>query len=199
MKLLDYDDETGAFRAQGTRTEARLIDAGSGWSATELDACVRAYRELWLAQQAGDRVNKSALRRKVVQKALPGRTEGAYEFRMRNISALVEELGLSRVQGYLPLKNVGAPKADLIESINRAWKRKDKLEGPTADPTELATRVISASQKLNQHDASVPPGSQAPPRVTAGSRLFLRDPNVIAWTLRAAKGFCEACGNPAPF
>lgn len=198
MTLLDYDPATGAFRAEGTRTVTEGPDAGSDWSEGELAACVRAYRELWLAQQAGTKMNKSALRRRVVQASLWARGEAAYEFRMQNISAVMEELGLPIVQGYLPRKNVGAPKATLIDLINRGWKRDDALETPTADPEKLETRVLSAWQKLGNGEPP-PPGSKTVAKVAASLSQFVRDPNVIAWTLKAANGVCEACGQPAPF
>lgn len=198
MTLLDYDPKTGAFRAEGTRTAPGGPDAGSGWTNAELAACVRAYRELWLAQQSGMKMNKSALRRRVVETDLSARGAGAYEFRMQNISAVMEELGLPIVQGYLPRKNVGAPKATLIDLINREWMRDDALEAPTADSEKLETRVLSAWRKLGNGEPP-PPGSKTVTKVAASSSQFVRDPNVIAWTLKAANGVCEACGQPAPF
>lgn len=198
MTLLDYDPATGAFSAEGTRTVTVGSGSGSDWSEDELSACVRAYRELWLAQQAGTKMNKSALRRRVVPDSLSARGEGAYEFRMQNISAVMEELGITIVQGYLPRKNVGAPKAKLIELINRQWGRDEVLEAPTADPEQLETRVLSAWQKAEPGEAP-PPGSMTVSKVTGASSQFVRDPNVIAWTLKAAGGTCEACGQPAPF
>jgi hypothetical protein len=176
MTLLDYDPETGAFRAEGTRTAPGGPDAGSGWTDAELAACVRAYRELWLGQQSGTKMNKSALRRKVVEADLSARGAGAYEFRMQNISAVMEELGLPIVQGYLPRKNVGAPKATLIDLINREWQRDDALEAPTADPEKLETRVLSAWQKLGKGEPP-PPGSKTVTKVAASSSQFIRDPN----------------------
>ncbi|WP_301750092.1 HNH endonuclease signature motif containing protein [uncultured Erythrobacter sp.] len=198
MTLLEYDPQTGAFRAEGTRTGLGGPDADRGWTEAELSACVRAYRELWLAQQAGIKMNKSALRRKVVEVHLSARGAGAYEFRMQNISAVMEELGLPIVQGYLPRKNVGAPKATIIELINREWDREGALEAPTADPEKLETRVLSALQRLSNAEPP-PPGSKSVTKVAGSSSQFVRDPNVIAWTLKAANGVCEACDQLAPF
>jgi len=198
MTLLEFDPQTGAFRAEGMRTGPGNQEAGTGWAEAELLACVRAYRELWLAEQSGLKANKSALRRKVVEADLSARGEGAYEFRMQNISAVMEELGIPIVQGYLPRKNVGAPKATLIELINREWKRDDTPEAPTSDPEKLETRVLSAWQKLGDAEPP-PPGSKIVPKVAGASSQFVRDPNVIAWTLKAAGGVCEAFDQPAPF
>lgn len=199
MTLLAFEPATGAFRAEGTRSSAGSAEAGSGWSSAELEACVRAYRQLWVAQQAGTSMNKSALRREVVAQALPKRGEGAYERRMQNISAVMDELGLPFVQGYLPLRNVGAAKGEIIKLINKHWERSGELEAPTADAEELETRVASASQRMAGIKASPPPGNKAVVRAASTSSQFLRDPNVIAWVRNEAAGRCEACGEPAPF
>lgn len=199
MTLLAFEPATGAFRAEGTRDPVGTAQAGSGWTAAELDACVGAYHQLWVAQQAGSNMNKSALRRQVVQQAMPNRGEGAYERRMQNISAVVDELGLPFVQGYLPLKNVGAVKDQIIQLINKHWERSDELEVPTADSDELETRTASAAQRFVHNDLPPPPGSKVVARVLASSKQFVRDPNVIAWVRKVAAGQCEACGNPAPF
>lgn len=199
MTLLAFDPATGAFRAEGARTSAGTAEAGSGWSTAELDACVHAYRQLWVAQEAGRVMNKSALRREVVQRAMPNRGEGAYERRMQNISAVMDELGLPFVQGYLPLKNMGAIKSRIIELINNHWERSSALEAPTADNEELETRVASAVQRFARVNLAPPSGNRTVARVTASSNQFVRDPNVIAWVRNEAAGSCEACGAPSPF
>mgnify|MGYP001449089589 CR=1 FL=1 len=192
MTLLAFDPETGEFRAEGTRSSVGSAQAGSGWSSAELEACVRAYRQLWVAQQAGTNMNKSALRREVVQQALSNRGEGAYERRMQNISAVMDELGLPFVQGYLPLRNVGAAKSEIIKLINKHWERSSELEAPTADADELETRVAPASQRMAGDKLSPPLGNKTVARMASTSNQFLRDPNVIAWIRNEAAGSCEA-------
>ncbi|HEY9090642.1 HNH endonuclease [Parasphingorhabdus sp.] len=199
MTLLDFNPETGEFLAEGVRTKPIASSKGEGWTDQELAACVAAYRELWLAQEAGTKVNKSALRRAVVKAALQARGESAYEFRMQNISAVIDELGLGYVQGYLPLRNVGAAKDRIIELINEHWDRTAEPEAPTSDPDELATRVESATQKFEKGKLPQPSGSKAPARTTSSSNQFVRDPNVIAWVCDEADGHCDACEEVAPF
>lgn len=196
MELLEYNPTTGEFRAEGTRAPD-AGEAGTVWSDRELDACVAAYRRLWMAQEQGSTLNKSALRREVVARVMPGRGEGAYERRMQNISAVIQDLGLPLVKGYLPLKNVGAAKPRIIELINRYWDR-SQWEKPTVDEDALQTRVESARQKLLRAD-DPPPGSRTVPRVSGSTNQFVRDPNVVAWVLLQASGVCEACAAPAPF
>ncbi|WP_146037372.1 HNH endonuclease [Novosphingobium guangzhouense] len=197
MNLLEFDPVTGAFRAEGARAAISRKEPHAGWSLTELDACVRAYRQLWLAWQEGASVNKSLLRRNVLRESLPKRGEAAYERRMQNISAVIEELGLPFVGGYPPLKNVGRVKDSIITLINLHWARAQVWEKPTANEVDLKTRIASAAQRIAK--LSPPSGNKLVSRVTVSSQTFVRDPNVIAWVNESAAGLCEACGDAAPF
>ncbi len=58
--------------------------------------------------------NKSEHRRALVSKI--GRSEGSIEFKHRNISAILELLGLEYLSGYLPAKNYQRLLSDVIES-----------------------------------------------------------------------------------
>lgn len=185
--------------AQERRSRAKLA---TPWAEAELRACVAAYRRLLDAQEHGEPANKSELRRKTMRKSLPDRSEGSFEFRMQNISAVLEELGLSTVTGYLPRRNVGAHKRTLVRFITEIWDRQGVLEERTEDQEALHTRVQAARGKLKRGEGDPPlrpPGSQVPPRVEVASIRFLRDPNVIAWVLEIAGGTCEVCKAPAPF
>lgn len=76
-------------------------------------------------------------------------------------------------------------------------------EMPTGDPDELQNRVERATALIRaaaKHGTVPPPAGQAAPLRTNGtSARFVRDPNVIAWVLNEAAGYCEVCGNAAPF
>jgi 5-methylcytosine-specific restriction protein A len=133
-------------------------------------------------------LNKSALRRDVVHKELSARSEGAYEFRMQNISAVLQELGLDRVKGYLPAKNVGNVKDVIIDLINELWGRQQQLEQPTDDEVALETRILSARLKFSGSRLEPPPGNKNVHRSKVQTNRFVRDPNVIAWVTELAKG-----------
>lgn len=169
------------------------------WTDEELRACIGAYRTLWLAEQRGESLSKSTVRRHTLDVALQGRAKGAYEFRMQNISAVLDDLGLPFVRGYLPRKNVGTLKSRLIAIINDVWARQTTLEEPTAIEEELETRVTAALRKIQAGAKAPPPGSMQVQRVAGSVARFVRDPNVIAWVLNRSDGRCEACGAPAPF
>ena len=198
MTLEAFDPESGAFRAKGTRAVAAPTKSGDRWSMTELDACVKAYHSLWLAQQDGTPISKSAIREKVLARELHIRNKSAYERRMQNISSVTQELGLGFVIGYPPLQNIGSAKALLLEMVNRHWHRTNVPEQPTGDMEAFATRVQSANLKI-QKATPPPPGQKVVARVTATSKQFIRDPNVVAWVCTQADGVCETCGMDATF
>lgn len=66
--------------------------------------------------------------------------------------------------------------------------------GATCD-FEVLNRRASAVEGRPTGDI----GADRPERVVTASRLFVRDPRVVAEVLRFAGGHCELCGNPAPF
>ncbi|MGY4253400.1 hypothetical protein ACVI1L_000468 [Bradyrhizobium sp. USDA 4516] len=185
---------------QGVAFE-RLKSASHGlpWSNEELKVCVLAYWKLITAEARGERVSKTELRNEALKQGLASRSESAYEFRMQNISAVLDELGLKRATGYAPMRNVGGVKATLIELINEQWVRSNDLETPTENEEALATRIISARQKLIGAKHEMPPGSRSVKRSASTIERFVRDPNVIAWVLNRAAGKCEVCEARAPF
>ena len=166
------------------------------WTEAELRVCVLAYRELLADQAIMRRSNKADLRKRSLDE-LPLRDKGASEFRMQNISAVLDELGMEIVDGYLPRRNIGRAKAILIDLINDLWERKDLFEAATDDPTSLGTRVASAARKVGK--LLVPRGTRTPARREASTMRFIRDPNVIAWVLAESAGRCEVCNEDAPF
>jgi len=171
------------------------------WTDAELFACVVAYRDLQMEEQGGVRRNKTEKRNAVLRDALSSRSAAAYEFRMANISAVLQELGLPTLDGYLPRGNVGAKVvAKIIPMINLVWQRQNSPELPTADREDLETRVLSARQKIKGNTATPPPTNLlSGTRIQSTTARFIRDPNVIAWVLVMAAGVCEACDEPAPF
>jgi 5-methylcytosine-specific restriction protein A len=180
--------------------EAVAKDSPNGWTDGELRCCVTTYHQLLLAQSNNVRLSKAALRRKALAEGLPSRSAAAYEFRMQNISAVLEEMGLETVKGYLPRRHVGSVKARLVALINTAWNRDDLLEEATSDEMSLKTRVMSARLKYRKGALDgPPPGRHGVAKLDFLAGRFLRDPNIVGWVLEAARGICEVCSEPAPF
>ncbi|MFD4838476.1 HNH endonuclease [Achromobacter sp. NPDC058515] len=92
---------------------------GKFWGNEELLASVEAYR--WMAKQQEDGIGFT--KKQVYQElaARFGRTAKAFEYRMQNISAVLDELNLPWIPGLKPAKNVGTDmKAKLIEYVQDA-------------------------------------------------------------------------------
>lgn len=164
------------------------------WSDEELRGSVDAYLDIAERIHRGDRVNKAEAHRALARTF--GRTAESFEFRMQNISAVLEELGLPWIRGYAPARNVG----DRVkERIRRFLNRPHALAAglaPTADAEQLRSRARAAGA----FERSAPPAGQASPttRETQTSS-YVRDPQVVAWVLAQADGRCELCGSDAPF
>lgn len=73
--------------------------AGRDWSNTELDLIVADYFAMLKEEQAGETVRKTEHRRALKEHL--HRTDGSIEFKHQNISAVLTELGLPRIRGYL--------------------------------------------------------------------------------------------------
>src|SRR4051794_39350868 len=85
------------------------------WTDDELRAAVEAYARMFDADCAGVSYSKSEVRQELLAGALPSRTKGSFEYRMANISAVLNEAGAAWLPGYRPARNVGANvKARLI-------------------------------------------------------------------------------------
>lgn len=168
-----------------------LPDGGTGndaWSDAELRASVAAYLEMKGKHAAGVPFVK-----KHYYDALSsqfGRTTKAFEYRMQNISHVLELIGRPWIPGLVPARNVGSSTAAKIEVFIA------ELEGKQVAPVAAFTvKVREASKKLTEK----PKGERKPKASVTTITTYARDPAVKAWVLREAKGVCECCEQPAPF
>lgn len=86
--------------------------AGTDWSNSELDLIVADYFAMLKEEQAGQIVHKTEHRRALMK--LVQRPNGSIEFKYQNISAVLTELGLPRIRGYVPARNFQGAIADAI-------------------------------------------------------------------------------------
>jgi len=87
--------------ARRRRRPDELVDEskrGTDWTADELDAIVADYFAMLANEQLGHRYNKARHNATLVQRI--GRTRAAIEFKHRNISAVLRELGMPEIEGY---------------------------------------------------------------------------------------------------
>lgn len=159
-----------------------------GWSNEELKASVEAYTDMLQKHRTGATVIKKEYYESLSNKF--GRTPGAFEYRMQNISYVYSLLGREWLPGLKPAKNVGANIAAQLEKI--ISEVEGKLLAPQA---KFETKV----KELQAKYLPKPIGTKAPTTSISSVSQFSRDPAVKAWVLNSAHGMCECCDNPAPF
>ncbi|MEO8217724.1 MAG: hypothetical protein ABI718_11640 [Acidobacteriota bacterium] len=82
------------------------------WSLEEVEATVADYFSMLEAQWKGEQYSKSGHRR-MLQSILKNRSEGAIEFKHRNISAVLRDVWFPWVDG--------TNRREIIRSCSRRW------------------------------------------------------------------------------
>lgn len=176
----------GPLDGNGSVTPDEL-SAGS-WSEPELRASVAAYLDMARRFRDARPVVKRQVYRDLA--AQIGRSEKSCEYRMRNISYVLELMGRDWIPGLPPATNVGVRVAGQIEAII------GELEGRQELPRAAeAVTIAEIRETLEER----PDGNKAPGTTTSTTTSFVRDLKVKAWVLKRAKDNCEACDQPAPF
>jgi hypothetical protein len=83
------------------------------WTGEELDLIVADYFSMLNDEVIGIPFNKAAHNRLLRSKI--DRSEASIEFKHRNISAVLEKLGLQKIRGYWPAQNFQTAIIDAIE------------------------------------------------------------------------------------
>lgn len=87
------------------------------WTDTELEASVNAYLKMLEKEKNGQPFIKSQENQLLREGALSRRSSRSVDYRMQNISALMEKLGLPLVKGYAPAKNIGSNVENKLRKI----------------------------------------------------------------------------------
>ena len=82
------------------------------WTDSENDLIVSDYFAMLSAEEVGDTYNKAEHNRQL-QRQLD-RSHGSIEFKHRNISAVLQGLGETRIEGYKPAFNIQASLEDAV-------------------------------------------------------------------------------------
>jgi len=131
---------------------------GTPWRDDELDAIVADYFEMLLADLAGEPYVKS--RHSAALMAQIGRTHRSVEFKHQNISAVLDELGLPWIPGYMPKRNY---QNAIFPAIDRYLTQNPAiLEVTPAVPTETVTQsaIFVDPPVLIPHEERIPAGLQ---------------------------------------
>lgn len=116
----------------------------SRWTEDELAAAVEAYRQMEARLANGSGLEKVRVYRELA--ARHGRTSKAWEYRMQNISHVLDKAGKPWLPGLLPASNVGAmvePK--LARLLGLSGEALTSVSGPTKGMLEQETKAAEAS------------------------------------------------------
>jgi len=100
------------------------------WSDIEVELIIADYFSMLGDEIKGVKINKSQ-HRKQLMPLLKNRTNGAIEFKHQNISAVLVDMGLPFIKGYLPRYHFQGSK--LIEKVSEYIQQKPTLENLFAD------------------------------------------------------------------
>ncbi len=127
---------------------------GTNWQDDELDALVADYFDMLADELAGRPYVKSRHRKALMARL--GRTHGSVEFKHQNISAVLDELGMPWIPGYVPQRNY---QQAILGAINRYLTRHPAiLEAvPTSPPiAESAAAVFVRPPMRRAPSANTP-------------------------------------------
>jgi hypothetical protein len=133
---------------------------GTDWTADELDAIVADYFAMLAEEQLGRRYNKARHNAALVERI--GRTRASIEFKHRNISAVLRELGMPEIDGYKPATNY---QDAIFAAIDRHLTSRDEAVAAVAEPI----RMLAEPAAL--YVEAPPPLVPARPRPAALERL----------------------------
>jgi hypothetical protein len=93
--------------------EVDLPRPGESWRRWEIDALVASYFDMLNGEILGERRVKADVNR-VLQGLLPARTRGSIEYKLQNVSAVLDQLHLPFIDGYKPARNFQAELRDAV-------------------------------------------------------------------------------------
>ncbi|MCK1627519.1 DUF3883 domain-containing protein [Bradyrhizobium sp. 160] len=87
---------------------------GTDWTAEQVAIVVASYFQMLERERAGDKINKAHLYRRLAPEV--GRSEKSIEWKLRNVSAVLEELGIAWIPGLLPAHNYQDSLVEAVEA-----------------------------------------------------------------------------------
>ena len=109
---------------------------GTGWTAEQVAIVVANYFLMLDRERAGDKINKADLYRKLAPEVR--RSEKSIEWKLRNVSAVLEEIGIAWIPGLLPAHNY---QDSLVEAVEAQLGQHPKV---LIDPVSVKPRFTSA-------------------------------------------------------
>jgi len=167
-----------------------LSDVGQLWSDQEYRAAVAAYIDMRSKEAAGIKYSKAGYYKEL--SAEFGRSGKSYEYRMQDISYVFDLQGRNFVTGLKPKSHISPDIVGKIESMI------SDIEGQSPLVSAVFEADVESFRRRKKRDTA-PKGNRNPKKSRRESTQYDRDPEVVDWVLRLAKGHCECCGGKAPF
>lgn len=154
------------------------------WKDSELEAAVDAYLGMLTDELQGRRVVKALVYRELSETV--GRNAKAWEFRMQNISYVLDGLGLRWVEGLKPAKNAGSDVA----------ARLIKLIDPRPFPPQTNIPTLDQVTQDAETEGAFDPGTASDQRRRALASVVRRrgQPAFRAALIEAYVGRCAVTG-----
>ncbi|CAM0999283.1 Protein NO VEIN C-terminal domain-containing protein [Rhodanobacter sp. Root179] len=112
---------------------------GEDWSRLEVESCVADYLHMLALELNGQQFNKSNRIHELVQR-LDGRSNSSVEYKFRNISAVMNELGWPTVTGYKSLANYQLLLMEVVESqLQSNIALQDAVQAAVERPATVAS------------------------------------------------------------
>lgn len=109
---------------------------GTDWTAEQVGIVVANYFLMLVQERTGDKVNKADLYRRLAPEV--GRSEKSIEWKLRNVSAVLDELGIAWIPGLLPAHNY---QDALVEAVEAQLGLHPNV---LTDPVSMQPRFTSA-------------------------------------------------------
>lgn len=123
----------------------------SRWTEDELAAAVEAYRQMEARLANGSALEKARVYRELA--AQHGRTSKAWEYRMQNISHVLDQAGKPWLPGLLPASNVGAKvEPKLAKLLGLSGETLTSVSGPTRGLLDQEAKAAEASGSFSPTD-----------------------------------------------
>lgn len=123
----------------------------SRWTDDELAAAVGAYRQMEARLADGLTLEKAKVYRELATRH--GRTSKAWEYRMQNISHVLDQAGRPWLPGLLPASNVGAKvEPKLAKLLGLSGETLTSVSGPTRELLEQEAKAAEASGSYSPAD-----------------------------------------------